>query len=99
MRAPGHIIAADRDGASREFPLLTLSVAALDSETIGAGSADAIAHLLAHVKKVAKQQPGNSFVLRSGDRVVDLMNARAAPRAGTACQWSSWSGDSWLVDR
>jgi diguanylate cyclase (GGDEF)-like protein len=75
----GRIVAADRDGQQREFPLLTLSVAALDSETFGATSADAIAQLLAHVKKVAKQQPGNSFVLRSGDRVVDLMgpNRRA----------------------
>jgi diguanylate cyclase (GGDEF)-like protein len=71
--AAGHIVAADREGSQREFPLLTVSVAALDSETIGAGSADAIAHLLTHVKKVAKQQPGNSFVLRSNERVVDLL--------------------------
>ena len=68
----GHITAADRDGAMRDFPLLTLSVAALDSNTVGATSADAIANLLAHVKKVAKQRTGNSFVLRSGERVVDL---------------------------
>ena len=65
--------------AARSFPLLTLSVAALDSETLGATSADAIAHLLAHVKKIAKQQPGNSFVLRSGERVVDLMQRQRAP--------------------
>jgi diguanylate cyclase (GGDEF)-like protein len=75
----GRIVAADRDGASREFPLLTLSVAALDSETFGATNADAIANLLAHVKKLAKQQPGNSFVLRTGDRVLDLMNASRLP--------------------
>ncbi len=75
----GRIVAADRDGASREFPLLTLSVAALDSETFGATSADAIANLLAHVKKLAKQQPGNSFVLRTGDRVLDLINASRPP--------------------
>ena len=72
-------MAADRDGGQREFPLLTLSVAALDSETFGATSADAIAHLLAHVKKLAKQQPGNSFVLRTGDRVLDLMTASRPP--------------------
>ena len=66
-------MAADRDGAQRQFPLLTVSVAALDSETAGAGSADAIAHLLTHVKKIAKQQAGNSFVLRSNERVVDLL--------------------------
>src|SRR5688572_8731890 len=45
----GFILAADRDGRPRKYPLLTLSVAALDSETIGATSADAVAHLLTHV--------------------------------------------------
>jgi diguanylate cyclase (GGDEF)-like protein len=69
----GQIAAPDRDGVSRQFPLLTLSVAALDSETFGASSADAIAQLLTHVKKIAKQQGGNSFVLRTGDRMLDLM--------------------------
>jgi len=69
----GHIVTADRDGVVKQFPLLTLSVAALYSETLGATSADAIAHQLAHVKKVAKQQRGNSFVLSTGDRMVDLM--------------------------
>ncbi len=71
--AAGRITATDRDGHAREYPLLTLSIAALDSRTVGATSADAIAHLLAHVKKLAKQREGNSFVLRSGERVVDLM--------------------------
>lgn len=72
---------ADRDGRFRKFPLLTVSVAALDSETIGATSADAVAHLLAHVKKYAKRQTGNSFVLRSDERILDLLAAarRQAP--------------------
>jgi GGDEF domain-containing protein len=74
--AAGHIVASDRGDGSREFPLLTVSVAALDSETAGASSADAIANLLTHVKKVAKQQPGNSFILRSNERIVDLLNPR-----------------------
>jgi diguanylate cyclase (GGDEF)-like protein len=77
--AAGHIVAADRDGQQKQFPMLTVSVAALDSETMGAGSADAIAHLLTHVKKMAKQQPGNSFVLRSDERVVDLLHAGRKP--------------------
>lgn len=68
----GHIVAADRDGNERNFRLLTLSVAALDSITEEANSADAIARLLAHVKQVAKQKPGNSFVLRSGEKLIDL---------------------------
>ena len=48
---------------------------------LGATSADAIAHLLAHVKKIAKQRPGNSFVLRSGERVIDLMPALTPPES------------------
>ena len=76
--AEGGITAADRDGTMRQFPLLTLSVAALDSNTVGATSADAIANLLAHVKKIAKQREGNSFVLRSGERVVDLTQCTQA---------------------
>jgi diguanylate cyclase (GGDEF)-like protein len=75
--AAGHIVATDRDeGNPRTYPLLTVSVAALDSETVGAGSADAIANLLTHVKKVAKAQSGNSFILRSNERIVDLLNSR-----------------------
>jgi hypothetical protein len=77
----GHIVAADRDGVTRHFPLLTLSVAALDSHTVGASSADAIAQLLTHVKKLAKQQSGNSFVLRSDERVFDLLASRQEPVA------------------
>lgn len=73
------ITALDRDGRQQAFPLLTLSVAALDSETMGATSADAVAHLLAHVKKYAKQQSGNSFVLRSDDRIVDVLAAARRP--------------------
>lgn len=75
----GYILAADRDGRPRKFPLLTLSVSALDSETIGATSADAVAQLLAHVKKYAKQQTGNSFVLRSDDRIVDMRTGSRRP--------------------
>lgn len=71
--AAGYITAADRSGSVRNFPLLTLSVAALDSSTVGATSGDAIAHLLVHVKKLAKQREGNSFMLRSGERVMDLL--------------------------
>lgn len=82
--AAGYITATDRDGKSREYPLLTLSVAALDSRTVGATSADAIAHLLAHVKKLAKQRSGNSFVLRSGERVVDLLHGQHVPAHLTA---------------
>lgn len=91
----GRIVAADREGVQREFPLLTLSVAALDSQTEGATSADAIAHMLAHVKKVAKQRTGNSFVLRSGERLMDLTHAHRS--TGTHGQEGELSGKHQLV--
>jgi hypothetical protein len=34
------------------------------------------------VKKLAKQQPGNSFILRSDERVVDLLAARKPETEG-----------------
>jgi hypothetical protein len=77
--AAGQIVATDRHGEQRAFSLLTLSVAALDSDTVGADSADAIAHLLAHVKRMAKAQSGNSFVFRTGERLVDLMVPHRPP--------------------
>jgi hypothetical protein len=80
--AAGQITAPDRGEKQQSFPLLTVSVAALDSQTTGAGSADAVAHLLAHVKKLAKQQPGNSFILRSDERVLDLLAARKTESDG-----------------
>jgi diguanylate cyclase (GGDEF)-like protein len=78
----GQIVAEDRDGGKRPFPLLTVSVAALDSDTVGADSADAIAHLLAHVKKLAKDRPGNSFVFRTGERLIDLMGSHRSSVGG-----------------
>lgn len=77
----GHIVAADREGQTRCFPLLTVSVAALDSDTLGARSADAVAQMLTQVKKLAKRQPGNSFILRSDARLIDLMSPPGSVRA------------------
>ena len=71
--ARGSMQGQDRNGETRSYPLLSLALAALDSETLGATSADSIAHLLAHVKQLAKQRAGNSFILRSGDRIIDLL--------------------------
>lgn len=69
----GRITAADRDGELREFPLLSVSVAALSSETAGCTSAEAAAQLLVEVKKQAKRRPGNSLLLRSNAGIGDLL--------------------------
>ena len=81
MPRAGHITAADRDGRQRKFPLLTFSVAALDSETIGADQRRCRRAPARAREEVAKQQPGNSFVLRSDERVVDLLAAARRPQS------------------
>jgi diguanylate cyclase (GGDEF)-like protein len=70
-------------------PGLSISVAALDSEAIGCSSVDEIAARLAQLKKRAKAHSGNSFILQSGERVVDLRSrgesdAAASPVITTA---------------
>jgi hypothetical protein len=71
--AEGSIVAADRNGESQRFPLLSVSVAALHSSTAGCSSADAVAQLLVEVKKQAKRRLGNSFMLRSDTGISDLL--------------------------
>ena len=63
------------EGAARDpcgTPTLSISIAALDSEAVGCISVDEIAARLAQLKKRAKARVGNSFILQSGERVVDL---------------------------
>jgi diguanylate cyclase (GGDEF)-like protein len=69
----GEITAADREGELRHFPLLSISVAALNSQTSGCTSAEAAAQLLADVKNQAKRHRGNSLLLRSNSGIVDLL--------------------------
>ena len=68
----GHITAADREGELRQFPLLSLSLAVLDSATTGLTNAESAAHLLAEVKKHAKRQAGNSLIYRSDEGCFSL---------------------------
>jgi GGDEF domain-containing protein len=68
-----HIVAADRDGELRQYPLLSLSLAVLDSATSGLTNADAAAGLLVEVKKQAKRRTGNSLMYRHNDCLADLL--------------------------
>jgi diguanylate cyclase (GGDEF)-like protein len=70
-----HIMAADRHGELQPFPLLSVSVAALQSNTAGCTSPEAAAQLLVEVKKLAKKRAGNSLLLRSNSGISDLLNA------------------------
>lgn len=83
----GHLMAADRDGELRAFPALSISVAALQSNTAGCSSAEAAAQLLVDVKKLAKSRAGNSLLLRSSSGIADLLEPLGAspPTAAIDC--------------
>ncbi|ODC02483.1 hypothetical protein BFW38_01910 [Terasakiispira papahanaumokuakeensis] len=63
-RAAGGIMAQDRYGAERFFPMVSVSVAVLDSRYLSNRSAHALSADLAHLKHEAKKQPGSCVVLQ-----------------------------------
>ncbi|HJS21356.1 MAG TPA: bifunctional diguanylate cyclase/phosphodiesterase [Steroidobacteraceae bacterium] len=71
------IRAVDRDGVLRTYPLATLSVAALEIDADRRMDANAIADELRRVKALAKAQRGSSFLLSTGEEVIDLQLAPA----------------------
>ncbi|WP_051261284.1 GGDEF domain-containing protein [Desulfovibrio inopinatus] len=59
-RKRGYIVSKDRTGNTREFDLVSASMAIVDCH--GACSLDHIAHRSAEMKKYAKSKPGNVYV-------------------------------------
>ncbi|HSN71423.1 MAG TPA: bifunctional diguanylate cyclase/phosphodiesterase [Steroidobacteraceae bacterium] len=59
---------------------MSISVAALDSTNCGCATAEEITVRLAHLKKLAKTKPGNSFLLQTQGRIVDLIEGES-PRS------------------
>lgn len=70
----GGIWAEDRFGEKRFFGLMSISVAAIDSESAGFGSAKEIASQLSHIKHEAKHAKGNSLVAQLAGSVVNLFS-------------------------
>ena len=68
--------AIGREGEMRAFPLLSVSIAAVEVPAGSTGSPDSIADSLSRTKALAKAQTGNSCILRSGEMVVDLTARR-----------------------
>ena len=56
------IVTRDRYGLERQFPLLSISVAALACEGVAHCTAEDLAYMIAPLKLQAKQLPGNSLV-------------------------------------
>ncbi|HKT71873.1 MAG TPA: bifunctional diguanylate cyclase/phosphodiesterase [Steroidobacteraceae bacterium] len=65
-----------RDGTPCTFPLLSVSIAAVEVPAQSGATADSVADRLRRTKAAAKARPGDSCLLSSGDRVVDLMTRR-----------------------
>jgi GGDEF domain-containing protein len=78
-REAGGYSALDREGATRRFPLLSVSIGAVE---VGAGpsmTVEVVADKLRRTKALAKMHFGNSCMLSTGDRVLDLMTHRELP--------------------
>lgn len=70
--ADGGIWAEDRFGEKRFFGLMSISVAAIDSESANFGSAKEVASQLTQIKHEAKHSKGNSLVARLAGSIVNL---------------------------
>lgn len=62
-RARGRIVAKDRQGVVREFPLLSVSIGICHNKDRALASFAQVAALGAELKKAAKSRPGSSYVL------------------------------------
>lgn len=77
-RAAGFIVAQGRDGNLTEFPLLSVSVAAVEVAAGPGVTAESIADDLRRTKAAAKSRAGCSCMLSSGTRLIDLLSNPAS---------------------
>jgi len=78
-RAAGAYSAVGRDGLGTQFPLLSVSIAAVEVEAGGGLTADQVGDKLRRTKALAKARPGNSCMLASGERVIDMLTRSEVP--------------------
>ena len=62
-RNRGYIVSKNRSGFIEEFPLATLSVAAITNRELSFESINELSIVIAQTKKLAKQRQGNSLVI------------------------------------
>ncbi len=85
-RRAGGLDGIDRDGASRRFPLLSASIAAVEIDGKRQVTADELADALRETKRVAKAKPGCSCMLAVGNKTVDLSSWAPSPIASGLSQ-------------
>src|SRR6185437_7137329 len=72
-REAGHMQARARDGGTAMFPLLSVSIAAVDVKVAPGMTLDTVAESLRRTKAAAKARPGCSCMLSTDDRILDLL--------------------------
>ena len=75
-RAAGGFDGLDRDGGRRRFPLLGVSIGAVEVDGAQPMTAERMLESLRQMKALAKSRGGSSCVLASCGRVVDLVGQR-----------------------
>lgn len=73
-RQAGHMLAHGRDGALARFPLLSVSIAAVEVAAIPGTTLDSVAEELRRTKAAAKARSGCSCVLSKDGQMVDLLS-------------------------
>jgi hypothetical protein len=71
-RTAGGFEGVDRDGGRRRFPLLGVSIGAVEVDGAQANSAERVLESLRQMKSLAKSRGGSSCVLSSSGRIEDL---------------------------
>ena len=75
-REAGGYSARGREGTPRKIPLLSMSIAAVEVDAPGGMTAETVADRLRRAKSAAKARSGNSCILMSGDRLINLLTQR-----------------------
>jgi hypothetical protein len=79
-RQAGHISGSARDGSPSQFPLLSVSIAAMEVDGGKGTTLESLAEGLLRTKAAAKAKSGHSCMLATGDRIVDLMSVSDLPQ-------------------
>ncbi|HUN72110.1 MAG TPA: bifunctional diguanylate cyclase/phosphodiesterase [Steroidobacteraceae bacterium] len=83
-RAAGGFEGVDRDGGRRRFPLLGVSIGAVEVDAAQTTSAERVLESLREMKSLAKSRGGPSCVLSSSGRVQDLAGRPPAAAVSAA---------------
>ncbi|MEJ1965302.1 MAG: EAL domain-containing protein [Gammaproteobacteria bacterium] len=79
-RQAGYLSGSARDGTPSQFPLLSVSIAAMEVEGGKGISLEALADGLLRTKAAAKAKNGHACMLATGGRIVDLTSAAELPQ-------------------